>query len=394
MGVVRSDELPKAETILDQWDAAGGDAAARKNMKSLLMKGSIGIPGASYKATFEEAFLGRDRVKFASESSMGRQTQGSNGTISWTTDPAFGVTVKEGEDQASVIRMFAIARRADWRSLYDRAETVQKVDFNGRPHFELRMIPRSGKPDNWLIDCESHLLSRVDLALPEPTGGELPCQFCYSDWKKVDGVLFPYIKRQVIAGMEIVFTYDSIVPNAPVTPEQVAPPPDVQAAIDDASKRTPTAKPGECSLTECKAQPTATIRMTVKANEISKSLAIMLPEVGACLSKASVTPAGPPFARYHEIKGDTIDLEAGIAVATPIKGEGRVHPSELPGGRCVTTWHVGPYTQLPKTHDLLKAWMAAKSLQGDGGFWEIYWSDPGLEPDPSKWKTQIVWPVK
>ena len=22
------------------------------------------------------------------------------------------------------------------------------------------------------------------------------------------------------------------------------------------------------------------------------------------------------------------------------------------------------------------------------------WTDPGLEPDPAKWKTELIWPIK
>ncbi|MFO0982341.1 MAG: hypothetical protein U1E76_11495 [Planctomycetota bacterium] len=58
------------------------------------------------------------------------------------------------------------------------------------------------------------------------------------------------------------------------------------------------------------------------------------------------------------------------------------------------TWHVGPYQLLPQSHAVLEQWMRARSLQAAGGFWEIYWTDPGLELDQSKWKTQIVWPVR
>jgi hypothetical protein len=34
------------------------------------------------------------------------------------------------------------------------------------------------------------------------------------------------------------------------------------------------------------------------------------------------------------------------------------------------------------------------ALVADGGPWEIYWTDPGLERDPAKWRTEIVQPVK
>ena len=33
-------------------------------------------------------------------------------------------------------------------------------------------------------------------------------------------------------------------------------------------------------------------------------------------------------------------------------------------------------------------------MQPMEGQWEIYWTDPGLEPDPAKWRTQIFFPVK
>ncbi len=106
--------------------------------------------------------------------------------------------------------------------------------------------------------------------------------------------------------------------------------------------------------------------------------------------------SGPPFSRYHRIdtKTNKIDLEAGIAVKAPIEPSGRVKPSTLPAGRAAMTWHMGSYHQLQQSYDRLGAWMKAEELASRGGFCEIYWTDPGLEPDPSTWRTQILWPVE
>jgi len=105
---------------------------------------------------------------------------------------------------------------------------------------------------------------------------------------------------------------------------------------------------------------------------------------------------GPPFSRYHviDVERGQIDLEAGIPVKAPIEASGRVKPSQLPAGRTAMTWHTGSYHELQKSYDRLGAWMKQEGLAARGGFWEIYWTDPGLEPDPSTWRTQLLWPVE
>ena len=74
--------------------------------------------------------------------------------------------------------------------------------------------------------------------------------------------------------------------------------------------------------------------------------------------------------------------------------EGRVKASTLPAGRIAETWHYGRYHELPKSHNRLEKWFKDKGLTSAGGHWAVYWTDPGMEPDASKWRTQILWPVK
>jgi effector-binding domain-containing protein len=390
--------LPRAETILDKLEAKIGDPSARKALKTLRIKGHLAMQGVpdTGRATFEELFLDPDHVKFTLNFGMGGMTMGNAGPVSWTTDPGMGVSVMPAEDAGPVRRMFAIARRADWRSMYEKAETVRKTDVDGRPHWELLMTARGGKQESWFVDCESSVLSRFDLSLPDMMGGVIPAQYIYSDWKPAGGVLFPYKRVQKVMLIEITYNVDSVEPNAPLTAADVAPPADVAAAIADPKKRTPSvpAKGGDVTVDEVKAQPVATIRVTIDAKDVSQTLAKIFPEVGSYCGSIGVAPAGPPFSRYHSITGDKIDLEAGMPVKTPITPKGRVLASELPGGKAAMTWHVGPYTTLPRTYDLLKAWMKEHSVEANGGFWEIYWTDPGLEPDPAKWRTQIYWPLK
>jgi effector-binding domain-containing protein len=83
----------------------------------------------------------------------------------------------------------------------------------------------------------------------------------------------------------------------------------------------------------------------------------------------------------------------GFPVAKPIHSDGEVEPFELPGGRVVTGTHIGPYEAMAQTYDQLMVWTRAEGLTLAQGAWEVYLSDPSTEPDPSTWRTLIVWPL-
>jgi effector-binding domain-containing protein len=389
--------LPEAADVLDQADAKSGDLAARKALRSLVIKGSIAAKGMPAKGTFTHAFLGADRAMLTvAFGAFGTSTEGTDGTVSWSTDPSFGVTIREGDEQASVLRHYAIVRRADWRSIYARAVCTGRVDVEGRPCFELEMHPKAGAPDKWFIDVADRTLTRVDLKLPNPTGGDLSVRFLFGDWKKAGDIMFPFTKRMKAGIYELTYACETITPNADVAPEMVAPPEKVKQAIADPSKRTkrPPEKGDESKIETVKAQPVAFIRTITKASDVSKTLAVVLPEVFTHLAKIGGGPAGPPYTRYHRIDGETIDLEAGLPVSAPIKSEGRVVAGELPGGKMATAWHIGPYDKLPDTYKRLEEWMTKNGHKSAGAFWEIYWTDPGIESDSTKWRTQILWPVQ
>ena len=109
-------------------------------------------------------------------------------------------------------------------------------------------------------------------------------------------------------------------------------------------------------------------------------------------------PDGPPFARFPGITTGTaagveIDVEAGVFVAREIEGSGRIEHRLLPGGDAAITEHIGPYEEMRPAYMALEAWMREHDRSPAGGPWEIYYSDPAQEPDPQKWRTEIVWPL-
>jgi effector-binding domain-containing protein len=108
---------------------------------------------------------------------------------------------------------------------------------------------------------------------------------------------------------------------------------------------------------------------------------------------SGVAISGPPFAFYPEMPTETVAIEAGFPVSAPIEASGDVHPLVLPGGKAIELIHIGPFEALAETYSALQAWMDEEGHQPAAGMWEVYLTDPQVEPDQSKWQTKIVWPI-
>lgn len=146
--------------------------------------------------------------------------------------------------------------------------------------------------------------------------------------------------------------------------------------------------------TTLSSQPYVGIRATVQLAEMPKTLGVLFPEIHGHILRAGKMPAGMPFTIYHSMEGDTVGLECGMPVADPLGGTGRIRAGELPGGPAVTVTHVGPYEGLGQTWQALMEWVGGQGLVAAAPPWEVYVTDPGAEPDSSKWRTDIFFPVR
>ena len=142
------------------------------------------------------------------------------------------------------------------------------------------------------------------------------------------------------------------------------------------------------------AQPIVAIRAKTTMDKIAQTMGTLFGEVHGYIQQSGQAPAGMPFAIYHAMDGNDVDLECGLPVASPLDGTDRIRAGELPCGKAATVTHTGPYDQLRHTWEALTAWMKSEGLQPAGAPWEVYVTDPGAEPDSSKWRTDIFFPVR
>lgn len=135
------------------------------------------------------------------------------------------------------------------------------------------------------------------------------------------------------------------------------------------------------------------VRRKIKGEEIAAGLGSMFGAVFEYATRKGIPFAGRPTARYGEMILGSVTIEGGMPVAAPADGEGEIQSGWLVGGPVATAIHEGPYDQLGNAHRAIEAWIAEKGEQAGGPPWEVYVTDPGEEPDPSKWQTEVNWPL-
>jgi effector-binding domain-containing protein len=134
---------------------------------------------------------------------------------------------------------------------------------------------------------------------------------------------------------------------------------------------------------------------------LATTLPPLLPELFDWLARRGVAPAGAPLFRYLviDMEGD-LEMEVGVPVASPVAGDERVRARSLPEGRYLTAIHTGPYHRLVEATGELLACADRRSLglavesTPAGEAWqartEHYLTDPGVEPDPERWQTELA----
>ena len=138
-------------------------------------------------------------------------------------------------------------------------------------------------------------------------------------------------------------------------------------------------------------------------------IADRIPELVGALVGHGTTPAGAPFFRYLELRGEAMTVQVGVPVpagatlpehSTPFPAEA----GELPAGRYATLTHVGPYTGLAAATARLLAWAGEQGLEPDREVvdgvehWaarlETYLTDPRLETNPARFRTDLAFKVR
>ena len=126
---------------------------------------------------------------------------------------------------------------------------------------------------------------------------------------------------------------------------------------------------------------------------IGLDMGSMYGKIYGYMGTKTINPVGPPIALYFSEPGP--EWEIGVAVPVPegTVGQGTIESTTLPGGKMVSTMHIGPYENLDESWNALSDWMKKSKYNPAGPGREVYLLGPPQESDPAKFRTELLWPV-
>lgn len=391
-------DLPDAERLLDEAQRAIGRPATPGSLRERGTSTWVGLPGSG---TFENTYDGPRRARCRSEfDSFGVFELGSDGEVVWEKSP-LEIKFRDGWAGSEYLRRFGWPQNVPWREMYSAATVTGREELEGRACWRLELTPRrlldpdgaAPGPDVLHIDVETRLPHRLVARVTGAGDAAGKIETSWSDWREVDGVRHPHTVTVSISGFTLTMKVTSVERGVELPADWFALDGEVREALVTREVDEARQGGGDITIETLPVRHLASIRVKCKHAEMQKTLTVILPETMRHVMAVGAKIDGAPLVRYHRW-GDDLDVEGGMPVAEPIEGEGRVQPATLPAGKAVVIWHVGPYDELGRTHERLQAYLREKGLETRGPFWEEYWTDPGMEPDPSKWRTKIVWPIE
>lgn len=142
-----------------------------------------------------------------------------------------------------------------------------------------------------------------------------------------------------------------------------------------------------------KEQPALSIRYRTAAAKLPETMGPVFGQIAAYMARKGIPFAGPPFAMYHNMDMEDLDVEIGFPVNSPAPGEGRVKPGRLPGGKLAMATHIGSYESLGGTYEKLTAFVQERALTPEEYMYEEYLNSPE-DTAPEKLATNIYFPLK
>ncbi len=148
-----------------------------------------------------------------------------------------------------------------------------------------------------------------------------------------------------------------------------------------------------CQVQEQSAQPVLSIRTRTAVQNLPQVLGQAYGAIAQYLGELGEMPAGAPFAAYHNMDMQNLDVEPGFPVSRKLPGRSEIQAGEMPQGRIATCLYVGPYSDIGPAYSALDEWVRENGYEATGVAYEIYLDDPTSTP-PHELKTQIVLPLR
>ena len=129
------------------------------------------------------------------------------------------------------------------------------------------------------------------------------------------------------------------------------------------------------------------------AQNISQDMGSMYSKVYGYMGTKTINPVGPPIALYFSAPSPDWEIGVAVPVDDGMLGQGAIEATTLPGGKMVSTMHIGPYEKLHESWNALSDWIKKSEYTPAGPGREVYLHGPSQESDSAKFRTELLWPI-
>ncbi len=211
-GLLLAADLPAAETIIDKFIDASGGLKAWEGHTTMKATGTLTMPamGISGKLESWRQAPNMSRTLITSDA-FGTIDEGFDGTVSWESSMMSGSKVKDGAELALAKRMSEFNPWAVWKDYYQSATTLGLVTVEEVECYEVEMVPNEGEgePEQGFFAVDSGLLVKTSMVMVNDMG-RITVDSFISDYRDVEGILTPFLARQVLMGMqEMIITFET-----------------------------------------------------------------------------------------------------------------------------------------------------------------------------------------
>lgn len=134
-----------------------------------------------------------------------------------------------------------------------------------------------------------------------------------------------------------------------------------------------------------------TINSTIHPKDIGETLGASFGAMGATIGEDGM--AGRPTALFYSYSDTLTEMDAAMPIVETMKAPKGMEVKAMDACKALKIDFYGWYGDTEGAHMAMDAHMEANGLEMSGPVREVYVTDPGAEPDTTKWLTEIYYPV-
>lgn len=210
-------EAAEADRILNRYAASLGDLQALASFTSRYMESVLENKSSGTKTVTRLTIKRPNRVLVEEETpGIGLSARGYDGTTGWSANEVEGYRELTGLELAQFLGSADLYANARLPASAQLRRLLPATEVSGHPVNVLALATMQGPLGTFYFSKENGRLLRVDGIATSGTHSSVPMQVEFSDFRLVDGVIFPFVITATNPAMRLVTTVTSLQHNVPV----------------------------------------------------------------------------------------------------------------------------------------------------------------------------------